>query len=504
MNSLPPNRSEQVSEANTKSILEWLALAHSSQEACDPEQLFRQLLLLRETPMSAAQSAKLLDLLYFQAERLVAMERPALRETALPISRRIRQRVRNILKVLEILAQEYTRTVSGLFSPGGNAPTRAPATTLRRILRCLNAQLHLGNLIAAPNPLGIWQQIHTTFASARSLGVTEAAGPGNEATILRIYSQALLAAIAQPASFSAEELELIMHCIERFGLQISLQATPPADSAGVFWLDLEKDVPAHALNRRLAPNESGILYFSCTNIAGQIEAILEQLNRGVAAASLGLPKLAETRSGKAVLRRLVKLWGNPGKRKFPRRRQAYRTHLCAGFGNIWRLLDDPTGENELSEWMVINESPDGYAVMHMSGHTHHLRVGDIIATRPIGEYAENKPVWHICIVRWALSENPEHLELGLQLLASHAVAAHCLRSNVRDPRKLPALILPQAPPMRPQQALVVQTGALGEDAGRLVVMVERGNLEVREMQAGQIAEETGRIEVFSVETAESD
>lgn len=504
MNIPPSNRSEQSPEANTKSILEWLALAHSSQEVCDPEQLFRQLLLLRETPMSAKQSVKLLDLLYFQAERLVAAERPALRDVSLPISRRLRQRVRSILKTLEILAQDYLKTVSGLLDPRGGSPMRAPEITLKRILRCLTSLQHVSNLIAAPNPPGLWQQIHAAFAIARRLGITEISGPGNEATILRIYSRALLTAVAQPASFSAEEQELIAYCVERIGPQLLLTATPPADYQGAFWIDLDKDIPAHPLGRRPTSQDNGILFFSCADIAEQVGTLLGQLNRGVAAVSLGLPSFADTRAGKGVLRRLISLWGNPGKRKFPRRRQSYRTQLCVGFGNIWRLLDDPTGENELSEWMVINESPDGYAVMHMSGHTHRLRVGDIIAIRPTGEHAENKPVWHICIVRWALSENPEHMELGLQSLASHAIAAYVVRPETCDPRKLPALILPEAPPMRPQQALVVQTGSLGDEAGRLVVLVDKENLGIREIQAGNVTEQTGRIEVFSVETAESD
>ncbi|MFZ2267214.1 MAG: hypothetical protein WAV95_06515 [Azonexus sp.] len=502
---LPPDAlSPQSNEANIKSILDWLALAHSRQEAGDPDQLYRQLLLLRETPIPTGQNVKLLDLLYRQAERIIDAERPSLREASLPVSRRIRQRVRVILKLLETLTQDYFNTLSELFDPQCTALTRAPQTTLRRVMHCIAWQIQISHLIASPPGIGLWQQAHAAFGTARRLGVADTSGPRGEASIQQVYTNTLLAAIAQPASFSAEELELIGNYIERTGTSPGLTATPPADCSSIFWIDLDKDFPAHALARRIPSADTQVLYFSCDAIARKIREDLTLLNQGIAASSIGLPALADNRSGKSVLRRLEALWGQPGKRKFPRRRQSYRTHLCAGFNNLWRLLKTPGSEAEFSEWMVINESPDGYALMHMSGHTHRLRVGDIAAIQPTGERAENNPVWHICIVRWAVSENPEHIELGLQLLASHATAAQIIQPGSREARSISALILPEAPPLRPQQALIVQTGTIKDDKLKIVVMVEKGNLEIREMQATSLDEQTSRIEVFSVEAAESD
>jgi hypothetical protein len=72
--------------------------------------------------------------------------------------------------------------------------------------------------------------------------------------------------------------------------------------------------------------------------------------------------------------------------------------------------------------MVTNESPDGYALMHMSGQTDDVRIGDIIALQAVDEQTGMSQAWHICIIRWAISENPEHIELGLQILAPSATA----------------------------------------------------------------------------------
>jgi hypothetical protein len=148
--------------------------------------------------------------------------------------------------------------------------------------------------------------------------------------------------------------------------------------------------------------------------------------------------------------------------------------------------------------MVTNESPDGYALMHMSGQTFHLRVGDLVAIQPTGERAEREPQWHVGIVRWAVSENPEHIEIGIQQLASHAIAAEVIRPPEDETGNLSALILPEMPPMRMLPALVTATGHLDEQGGRLILLVERDNIGIREVRPTALTEQTSSIEIFSV------
>lgn len=492
---LPP----QSAEANIKSILEWLALAHGQEEAEELDPLYRQLLLLRETPIPTAQRIKLLDLLYRQAEKAVEAQRPTLYEVALPISRKLRQRIRLTLKLLETLTQDYFNTLAELFDPLGGTPSRTPQTTLRRLMYCITWQIRINHLIASPTGIGLWQQLHSAFRTARRLGLADLAGPRDGASIQQIYTNTLLAAIAQPASFNPRELEFIAQYIEQNDTPLALLDSPPLENTGIFWIDLEKDFPAHALVRRIPSADSKVLYFSCDRIADKAKEDLTLLNQDVKAVALKLPVFAETNAGKGVLRRLANLWGQPTKRRFSRRRQSYRTHLCAGLNNLWQLFQSPDAENHpLSEWMVVNESPEGYALMHMSGHTHRLRVGDVVALQAIGERAESTPLWHVCIVRWAQSENPEHIELGLQLLASQAIPAKITLPDSRDARNIPALILPekQLPPRA--QSLILPSGILRDDKHRIIVLVEKHNLEIREVRATNLDEQTGLIEIFSV------
>ena len=182
---------------------------------------------------------------------------------------------------------------------------------------------------------------------------------------------------------------------------------------------------------------------------------------------------------------------------FPRRRQNYRAALCTGLGNLWRLYNDVgKAKVETSNWMIINESPDGYAIMHVSGKAASFAVGDITAIR-----SESGSGWQICIVRWALSENQEHLELGLQLLAARATPARLvLPGDDATATQLPVVILPALPPLRSNEMLVVPTGVLEHQPESLVLIVERDNLLIREVRRTALSEQNSQVEVFAIET----
>lgn len=494
----PEHLSTPATEASVKGILEWLALAHGRAGSDDADQLYRQLLLLREAPIPNIQRLKLLDLLFGQAERVANGELPRLNEVSLPISRKQRQRIRVLLDILETLTQDYFNTLSELFDPKGSGSSRIPHTSLRRAMQTIGWQVRITHLIAAPPAAGLWQQLHSAYSTALRLGLEDFPGPQGTRSIRQIYTGILLAATAQPASFSPAELEFIGSFIGDSPLSIELNETPPPDSRGIFWIDLDKDFPAHALIRRIPPPDARILYFSCDAIAEHALKQRTALLQGVPAELLGLPPFADSSAGPGTLQRLNRLWGHPTKRRFSRRRQSYRANLCSGLGNLWQLMKSSRTPHDLSEWMVTNESPDGYSLMHMTGQTQHLRVGDIVALQALGEQSEATPTWHVCVIRWAVSENPEHIELGLQILAPRATAVEITHTYALESSNVAALILPATPPLRPNQSLVVPAGLLRENTRRIIVMIETDNLEIREVQTGALDEQTSAIEIFSV------
>lgn len=500
----PQNGIAQPAEGSIKSILEWLALAHGRSTPEDSEELLRQVLYLREAPVSTTQRVKLLDLLYAHTEEVVRIELPRLNELSLPISRKTRQRVRLILELLETLTQDYFNTLAALYDPQGNTLGSTPQTSLRRAMLSIAWQIRIHHLIASPPRPGLWQQLHAAFRTARRLGVEHLDGPRETASIQRLYTNILLTAIAQPASFSSDELEFINTLVEQSGHSIALSESmiEPLDNA--FWIDLDRDFPAHALVRRTPGSDIQPLYFSCADMARYVVETYRALAAGSTPTALSLPDFASTRAGQGVLKRLEKLWGHPAKRRFTRRRQSYRAHLCSGLDTLCRLLQHPETDASLSEWMVTNESPDGFALMHMTGNTTQLRVGDIVAIQPQGELKSLDKHWHVCIIRWAISENPEHVEVGLQLLASRAIVAQVAQPYKLGAERVAALILPETPPLRTTQSLVVPPGLLTTSSRRIVLLIEQDNLAIREIRTTGMDEQTSSVEIFSVRPEDED
>lgn len=490
-------------ESNVKSVLEWLALAHGRSGSDDAEALHQQLLSLRESPLPCAQRLKLLDLLYGQAQRIALHEARSLNEISLPISRKLRQRLRILLDLLATLTQDYFNTLAEIFDPQGPSVSKIPHLSLRRAMHTIAWQLRVTQLIAAPNPIGLWQQLHSAFSTARRLGLDEFPGPNGSACIRRLYTNILLAAIAQPSSFSSGELEFIGEYIANSTPDIKLTDTPPRDRHGIFWIDASRDFPGHALTRRIPGPDTPALYFACDEVAEVALRHHQELLKGASSEALGLPAFADTHTGPGVLLRLNQLWGHPAKRKFPRRRQSYRAHLCPGLDNLWKLIKFPGEAPGMSEWMVINESPEGYALMHMSGHTQNLRVGDIVAMQATDDRVQPPQTWHICLIRWAISENPEHIEIGLQILAPKAVAVEVATPTRLESGKAAALILPATPPLRPHQSLVVPTGLLDRQMRRVVILLEGNNLNVRELRPTGLDEQSSSVEIFSVSSDDS-
>lgn len=459
-----------------------------------------RLAALHASDVEAKPRAAALDRIHARSMSASALLLPLLAGLALPVPRKSRQLIRNLQDLLRALADELLAALTdrqGQPSPGTVQNAEA---TLHKAMQALAQHLLVSNLAASPAGVGIWHQLHQAYAMACRLQIVSDTSEGAMHRLQNLYYSTVLLGCAQPASFSSHEVNFVAGYLERFAhcvdtLSAGAHDKCPADHAA-FWIDSTRDAPATACSRKPAPRETPARYFSCDRLTALLKKQLAVLETGGAAKQIGLPDFAATAAGRGVLRRLITYWGNPGKRRFPRRRQHYRAALCVGLDSLWTLFQNGDHEAvETSNWMITNESPDGYAVMHVSGKPGHMTVGEVTAIR-----TESSDEWQICIVRWALSENHEHLELGLQILATHAVPAFLAVPPETDGSgRLSVLILPEIPALRDTEMLVVPSGALSDYRQNLVLVIEKQNLEIREMRSTHLDEQNSQIEVFSVE-----
>jgi hypothetical protein len=486
-----PNPAAEAHERNVRLILAWIA-QYRDAPLLTPEDFLTPLQTLQQTPLPPHQAMALADLLFACLETRLDGFRAAFANVAIPLARQQRQEVHALQDVLENFALAYAGIESALSETG--TPDEARPSCLERATFCLYEHIYLSHLVAAPPRLGIWQHLHQLFLRARTQQIT-----------LPAYGAALLLAAAQPSAFSARELAFIAGLIRRYGADLEISTAIPEVPHGTFWIDPSRDHPAFALARRTPPPDCRVFYFSCRTLADEVAAKLQALTVGVAPAQLGLDEFADTPAGKGALRRLASFWGKPGRRRFPRRRQSERATVCTGLTRIWRLLQAPEklDDTDFSEWMITNQSPDGYALMHLRGKAGRLRIGDLVALRPETKGGETAR-WLIGLVRWALSENPEHIEIGLQILAPHATPATLAQPDAATGKvETAALILPELPPLRPQPVLVVPSGRISGLERSLVLLVEKDNLEIRHVRPRDIQEQNGRVEMFTLVPAVS-
>lgn len=484
-----------------RTIIDWLASPLDAALSNELVSLRSHLLALRNMPLTFQQYSEVLDRLYVRSITVLTGLLPELTGLPLPLPRKARQLVRNLQDLLRMLAEDMLATL-----PKSDGPV-PQGLALWRGMYALNQHLMISDLVAAPPGVGVWRQLHQAYALAQGLQLADIAVEGETRTLQQIYYAALLLGCAQPASFTSQETEFVISYIRQFADHVDSLAAPDSGSRSIFWIDPQCDTPPVAYLRKMPPPDISVHYFACDRLATLLSSQLLEFRAGRTSEELGLPDFAASVAGRGVMRRLASYWGKPGKRRYQRRRQNYRAMLCSGFDNLWRLFQEghPV-DAEVSNWMVTNESPDGYAIMHVSGKPGTPSVGDILALR-----TESSDDWSIGIFRWALSENPEHLEFGVQILASGAVPAVLAQpaetSEEQDEEsnqtiRLPVLILPEIPRLRSTQMLVLPLGGLRKPQQKLVLVISRENVEVREVRATHLDERTGSVEMFSIQSEE--
>ncbi len=477
-------------------LLSWLETPPPSSAPEELPTVLQHLRSLQACNSPLEQRGFALDKLYTRSVSIIDTLNPMLLEIPLPIPGRLRLTIRNMQDVLKSLADNLMHLLREGEGHENQEIRMAPDLLLWRSLHALARHLLIGSLTASPASPGIWRQLHQVYDMARLMGVTRNRPAGAPSTVQDVYYASVLLGCAQPASFSASEVLFLDEYLERFSSQIDSNKDKPSSNTVMFWVDPARDAPATPCSRKPPPPETPVRYFSCTRLVGLLKSQLAELNAGTPPEQIELPDFAATAAGRGALSRLIGYWGAPGKRRFPRRRQNYRGELCTGLSNLCLLFQKTPLPVDTSCWMVINESPDGYSAMHVSGKAGPVTVGDVVALR-----TESGSTWQLCIIRWALSENMEHLELGLQILATRPITAHLILPDGAGGKvRQEVLVLPVTPILRPTEGLVVPAGLLSCNARNLVLVTEKDNIAVREINTLHHDEQNGQIEIFVIES----
>jgi hypothetical protein len=478
--------------------LAWLGTPPENDALGDLGPLRTHLDALAKLSIPPLQYLKILELFQSRANPTGIAVKPLLLDATLPLPDRLRTVAQGLMDVYGLLAAGYLHAARNLAPSRLQAVNRSPAQLCAHGLSNLAQQYEVALLVSTASPPDLWRTANDLFRLVHLGLPMDGTLPVEAERADRTMKSILALSAVQPENFSPREIAFLAEYLRAQAACIDIHLPSARDDA--FWLDPVRDQRPVAAVRRPPPGGAPVWHFSCTELSRTAREHLSLLADGERPEALGLPTTAISPDYRSALARAEATWAVPPRRQTNRRRNGYRVQVCTHLGPIWRQLrGTATGEQaeiELpaSDWMILNESPSGYAIMHVAG-----ALAGLVAGGALGLRASPDHPWHICLVRWARSDNPVHIELGIEVVAPHAEAVHMARSGSSGTgAPVPALLLPPLPGLRRGETLLTARGTF--EPGRFTLIGETSSgIRVAECAAHQLSQHTACVELFEFE-----
>jgi len=462
-NWLPRGRRDDGSEA-AQALHDWL----DGMREAPPEEIAASL-AKRLTAMVAMQGnlhmrIRLLDNFDDVAQELLPLLEREIETASLPFSPRTQLRALAADNLLKALAAGYgnvatsiemRRLAEGLAPLVQHALQRAIASLRRRQLLAYRAY-------AMPSAAS-WQQLHEIYRAAARLDLLGPARSGPQ--IEHLYVSTLLIAYADPGKFVRTELDALLDCATRASglvrLRHKAQFNELKPGAPLFVVTPGEAGPGKPLVRIRDAGKGDCLYLDCSELAATIRSDIGAKTR------LDMPhEWLLPNASLSMLRSLSAMWGAQPTRRFSRMRFKPRADLVIGMLDVTLFLngaayrrrrDDGSKRGPsspaVSEWALVDESPDGFGVRYVRGDIAAVEVGDVVALRP----RESSQV-QICLVKRVSNAGQARFEIGLQNLSPHALVVDLPGRNGGAHPK--GILLPRMPILGNAAGLLSQPGSV--------------------------------------------
>ena len=429
-------------------VREWL-----DSTADQPELQVMRTLATQIIPSIALQAnlhmrSRLLDEARSEAERVLPMVEKLVDAAVLPLSLEtstLALAADNLLKTLAVAYAGIAQSIQtqklndGLGHLLGNA--------IRRAIQLIFRRQQLAYRAYATPSASSWQMLHDLYRLARSLRLNNR--NGSEPPIEYLYAGTLLLAYVDPNKFPRGDLAQISACTSQLApLALIADATPEVrnsrSAAGQFLVHTGEGSPGRPLLRTpIGTPLQGCLVVDFRPAVAVLDRHLRRTGGETLELTLPAPE--------TILRTLRTAIGGQAARRFSRTRFKPRADLVTGLDQVVefikgralsRRFNDPHHDDQkwplaISEWALVDESPEGFGLRFLRGDKYRVEAGDIVGLQP----RENSK-FHICIVRRIASQQGR-LELGIQELAPQGIVIDLPPGNGGRPCQ--ALLLPHMP-----------------------------------------------------------
>lgn len=473
---MPKDQAQLAESPAMTEALDWL-----SRQAADPLDelvpLRRHLRSILALPLQPLVLLRLLDLFEPRCRNVHKQIMPLLQDAATPLPRNLRVISQSLIDLHGCLAAGFVRVIEQAVGDGFQRPKRRRDTLAERALYSLRRQYSLILRTASGTPADFWQHIGALVAT-----MPAETTPAQADTSRLLLKQLLAMHAAQADALAPREQDFLWQQMEPLAPLVELTTQAPKKTEAWLWMDTHDERAPTPANRRAPPAADGLMFYSCRKLGKLAQSSLDDLTA---------PALF-----RSALHHAAQRWLNPPQRRHNRRRSNYRIEVCPRLSSLWSLLhgdlSEPAMKQAITEWQVVNDSPAGYAAMHIAGNMPSLLPGSVIGIR-----RSDREPWSLCMVRWVRSENAEHLEVGLEVLAPHAEAVRIASSN-RPEGPAPALLLPPMNAAHRGETLLTERGTY--ESNRMALLHESGGrFQVVECQPQPLVVQTSSIELFEFE-----
>jgi cyclic-di-GMP-binding protein len=431
---------------------EWLTTLPQDDHRKTAKRLLDMLTAMNRTRIRVTLRQDLTELFLHRAREILPRLSDALSDGAVPVSGSTRsaagladELLTELCYSYKLLLMEQSRRLFGFASSG-----RALLPVIRA-MQLLSNRLTLGYRLYSSSAKTLWLELHELYQFSARRGFAQRSFEEEVRTPLCIYRDALLLAFAEPLKLMPGDVDRLVAWIAAFGeLAVLGAADTRRNGPGLYLVKSQRDVPGYALSKRQHPPAQ--LHDLVLNTGPIAEAMLDQLSKlqtGATPQSLKLPLTAEQPAFQDLMGRLAKHWSAASNRRHTRLRTHARVELCIGIRGVWEFLHRDKAHCS-ADWMVTNESARGFALTHMGGNVEPISVGEVVGLR-----TADSTTCHICIVRWITSDNAEHIELGLEELASSARAISLRKiGDAADLNPQPVLLLPEVASLSQSPAIL--------------------------------------------------
>lgn len=513
----PDTRLAHLTETRPRHLQTWLENLHVSDPQTASQAILSSLSALNRQPLSGDIRLKLLAMYRNTIQTQVTMLQRQLSGSMLPLSEKADAQTRLARELLLELGHGYKLVLqddnTSLLNFYGKPPA---APVIHQLLLTQQRVLELCYEMYAPVPAGLWLEIHRTYRYADELGVTQAAvGEDSTASVVHVYQQILLIALADPYHLMQGELGHVIELAREYALLGEIEHGNSA-AGNIFTLNMSADAPPHIATRPdVKKQNDSIRFFHTHKLIERLLFLLAKLESGTPPAALNLPAAAAEPEYRQLLHHLINSWGMPHLRRFNRYdSQTGNIELGLGLRTVHALFDNTETTSAKDEtfieitmssfslpehssrnrytakWQILNNSAQGHALRTRGTPPAHIKVGELIAMR-----AREEDQWDLCVIKWIKNIDTGTVEIGVQLLPPQArpVSVYNPLSPIKNVQ--PGMLFPQNDILKQDNLLLVPHGIYMKNV-RMDLITDTSRI----IMPGKLVLQTQSFDLFEFKT----